>query len=78
MILVRDVLNTSTSSSLDPSLRDALAKKVRDSGGFEATGRMLDVPAATLKRAVRGEPLRRGTRLLIASQLTNGGDRDAR
>lgn len=54
--------------ALDP----AVAKRLRaltDAIGVNRTARRIDIPADTLRRALAGDSLRRGTRALIASEI---------
>ena len=55
------------------SLRPEVAKRLRafadEAGGVDSVARRIDVPAATLRRALAGGALRRGTRALIESEI---------
>jgi hypothetical protein len=54
---------------LNPNVRKRLDSIAKDLGGVAATSRRLDIPERTLRKALRGDNLRKGTRVLIETQL---------
>lgn len=55
---------------LDERRRNALKGQALEAGGVEALGRKLDIPTATLRRAIAGGELRAGTIALIEQRMS--------
>jgi hypothetical protein len=58
---------------IDDETKSRLEAVLAEVGGIEPTSRRLDLPARTLRNALDGRKLRRGTRLLIQRQLAERG-----
>ena len=55
-------------------LKQRVSEYVTKAGSYASASRQLDVPINSLKRAAKGETLRRGTELLILNQLREAGE----